>query len=161
MEVKTTVRPAVDTTLSNLSHDEQLWQKILGHDLSIVTRTFAERNPHYADQANDLEIECKRFMYLATVAPNLDLAPTKPIDDYWHQFVLFTEEYEEFCVKFSGYFVHHNPLAGPDHESIFKRTQEMVVKLFGEFKSRTLWFLSMPATSCKCTKAFKRVAATV
>jgi hypothetical protein len=159
MDTQTAIRPAVDDMLHNLSHDERLWQEILGHDLSVVTKTFTERNPQYADQAEDLELECKRFMYLATVAPNLDIAPTKPIDEYWHQFVLFTEEYEAFCAKFNGYFVHHNPLAGPDHETIFRRTQDMVVKLFGEFKNRALWFLPMPATSCKCTNAAVRAAA--
>lgn len=145
------VRPDVDTSLTNLAHDEKLWNEIQNHDLGLVTRTFAERNSKHADEAKNLEMECKRFMYLAAIAPNLDLAPTKPIDEYWHQFVLFTEEYSTFCAKFSGYFVNHNPLAGPDHEIIFKRTQQMVVKLFGDFKDRALWFLPMPATSCKCT----------
>lgn len=149
MSVVPEVRCPVEPDLSNLFHDDQLWQEILDHNLDIVTQTFADRNPHYAGQAKDLEVECKRFMYLATVAPNLELAPTKPIDEYWHQFVLFTNQYEEFCAKFNGYFVHHNPLAGPDHETIFKRTQDMVVKLFGEFKNRALWFQSRPATSCK------------
>lgn len=151
------VRPNVDTNLSNLVHDEKLWAKILKCDLSIVTRTFAERNPAYSDDAQTLEIECKRFMYLAAVAPNLDLAPTKPIDEYWHQLVLFTPEYEMFCSAFAGYFIHHNPLAGPDHKAIFQRTQDMVTRLFGKFENAKWWFLPMPATSCKCTKAPRKL----
>jgi hypothetical protein len=157
-----TVRPAVDETRHNLSHDEELWQEILGHDLSIVTKTFAERNPQYADQAEDLEVECKRFLYLAAVAPNLSIAPTKPIDEYWHQFILFTEEYEVFCAKFCGFFVYHNPLGSPNQKTIFEQTQEMVTKLFGEFKNRSLWFLPMPATSCRgfCKSPSRMLAVT-
>ncbi len=154
------VRSPVDLNLSNLTHDEILWKKILGYDLSVVTKTFAERNSQFAGSATEIEVECKRFMYLACIAPNLDLAPTKPIDEYWHQFVLFTEEYEYFCAEFNGYFVHHNPLAGPDHASIFERTQQMVVKLFGDFKNRSMWFLQMPATSCKCTNTRRLTATT-
>ncbi|MFA6608931.1 MAG: hypothetical protein WCT07_03415 [Candidatus Paceibacterota bacterium] len=151
------VRPSVEVNLGNLVHDSELWNSILNYDLSVVTKTFKERNPEYAADAEILEIECKRFMYLAAVAPNLDLAPTKPIDSYWHQFILFTPEYEEFCRKFNGYFVHHNPLAGPDHETIFTRTRNMVIKLFGKFDNVNWWLLPRPATSCKCTRAGQMV----
>ena len=152
-----TVRPDVAHDLSNLLHDAALWEQVMEYDMSIITKTFAERQPKYAAQANELEYECKRFMYLACIAPNLDLAPTKPIDEYWHQFMLFTHEYQDFCNKFNGYFVHHNPLAGPDHKTIFERTQDIVTKVFGDFKNKSLWFLPMPATSCKCTNAPVRI----
>lgn len=137
--------------LVGVNHNEELWRRILDYDLSVVTTTFATRHPEYADSARELELECKRFMYLAAIAPTLDLAPTKPIDEYWHQFVLFTETYTNFCAEITGYFVHHNPLAGPDHAKIFSRTQELVQKIFGVFEGLRLWLLPMPATSCKCT----------
>lgn len=92
-------------------HNEVLWNEIQKHDLSLVTKTFAERNLLYAKDAAVLELECRRFMYLAALAPELELAPTKPIDDYWHQFIHFTENYRGFCTKYTGYFVDHNPLA--------------------------------------------------
>lgn len=144
---KIVARPHVMSNLSNLIHDEKLWNKILKYDLSVVTKTFAERNPEHATIAWALEIECKRLIYLAAIAPNFDLAPTKPIDDYWHQFILFTPQYEAFCLAFVGHFVHHNPLAGVNHDTIFERTQCMITKLFGKFENVGLWFLSMPATS--------------
>lgn len=145
------VRPDVEVNLDNLTHDPALWQAIQGYDLTVVTRTFAERCAEHAAVAETLELECKRFLYLAAIAPNLALAPTKPVDEYWHQFVLFTEEYNAFCAQFHGYFVHHNPLAGPDHATIFERTQHMVTKLFGAFENARWWFMPRPATSCKCT----------
>jgi hypothetical protein len=145
------LRPPVLPNLANLTHDETLWQQILEHDLSVVTRTFAERQPGFANDAKELEVECKRFLYLAAIAPNLVFAPTKPVDEYWHQFVMFTQEYEAFCAKFNGGFVHHNPLAGPDHENLFTRTQRAIQQLFGQFKTLTWWLLPRPATSCNCT----------
>ena len=138
-----------DVCLDQMVHDEDLWCQILRHDLSVVTGTFAKRNPKYAGDAEALETECKRFLYLATVAMNLDMAPTKPIDEYWHQFILFTEEYEAFCHKYAGAFMHHRPLVGPDHEAIFKRTQRLAAKIFGgDFNGIEWWHLPMSATSC-------------
>lgn len=31
------------------------------------------------------------------------------IDDIWHTFLLFTQEYQEFCLKYLGRFIHHVP----------------------------------------------------
>lgn len=138
---------------SAVAHNPTLWKSIQAYNLDVVTETFAQRNPQYAAQAKELELETKRFMYLAAVCPGLNLAPTKPIDDYWHQFILFTDVYEDFCQKHTGYFVHHNPLAGPDHKSLFEQTQRLVKQVFGDaFKGLTWWMRPMPATSCKCTK---------
>lgn len=142
------VAPKTEDVVSSLEHDEALWQEILAYDLGVVTKTFAERNSDFGNQATTLEVECKRFLYLAAIAPEMIIAPTKPIDEYWHQFVLFSIEYEAFCKKFCSSFVHHNPLGRSDQETVFKRTQRMVVHLFGEFREKALWFLPMPATSC-------------
>lgn len=153
MSVNIAREPNLSLDISSLEHNESLWDSIQNFDLSIVTQTFAERNREYGDNAEVLELECKRFLYLAATAPELEIAPTKPIDEYWHQFVLFTQLYEDFCDKFVGEFVHHNPIAGPHHKLFFERTQRMVTHLFGNFANRDIWFLPMPATSCRdfCT----------
>jgi hypothetical protein len=31
------------------------------------------------------------------------------IDEMWHNFILFTKEYQEYCHDKFGFFVHHNP----------------------------------------------------
>src|SRR5262245_60588326 len=56
--------------------------------------------------------DTKRFLFLCgTVAG--PLAPSEPIDECWHHFILFTQDYAEFCQRFFGRFVHHVP-KGPD-----------------------------------------------
>lgn len=32
------------------------------------------------------------------------------IDLMWHQFILFTKDYSEFCKTYLGQFIHHDPL---------------------------------------------------
>lgn len=33
----------------------------------------------------------------------------KPLDDMWHWFVLHTRDYEDFCLRYFGRMVHHDP----------------------------------------------------
>lgn len=129
-------------------HNPDLWKQIMEYDLSIVTATFAHRNPEFRDQAEVLEKECRRFLYLAAVVPHLEHAPTKPIDEYWHTFILFTREYTNFCEKVIGKYLHHKPLGAADHQAVFDRTQQMITGLFGNFKNSEFWMMPAPATSC-------------
>jgi hypothetical protein len=39
--------------------------------------------------------------------------PSKLVDEAWHEFLLFTREYAEFCQRAFGRFLHHQPAAGP------------------------------------------------
>ena len=35
--------------------------------------------------------------------------PSQVVDDAWHAFILFTRNYEQFCRKAFGRFLHHTP----------------------------------------------------
>jgi hypothetical protein len=35
--------------------------------------------------------------------------PSQVVDDAWHEFLLFTKEYDEFCNRAFGRFLHHTP----------------------------------------------------
>ena len=35
--------------------------------------------------------------------------PSQVVDDFWHEFILFTRAYEDFCQKAFGGFFHHAP----------------------------------------------------
>ncbi|OGH91170.1 MAG: hypothetical protein A2534_04285 [Candidatus Magasanikbacteria bacterium RIFOXYD2_FULL_39_9] len=151
----------IASDLSNLDHDDDVWAAIMNYDLSVVTDTFARRNPQYAENANALEMECRRFMYLTVIVPNFELAPTKPIDEYWHTFILFTREYDAFCRMLSGRYVHHKPLGAADHSAVFAKTQKIVAHLFGEFENSHFWFLPAPSTSCCSARAVEDMRSAV
>lgn len=42
----------------------------------------------------------------------------KEIDDMWHTFLLFTQDYWAFCNKYFGKFLHHVPNLGKGSENI-------------------------------------------
>ena len=35
--------------------------------------------------------------------------PSKVVDDTWHEFILYTEAYQTFCIKAFGQMLHHTP----------------------------------------------------
>ena len=35
--------------------------------------------------------------------------PSKVVDELWHEFILFTKQYDEFCRHAFGQFLHHTP----------------------------------------------------
>ena len=37
--------------------------------------------------------------------------PSQAADDLWHEFILYTKNYEQFCAKAFGGFLHHSPAA--------------------------------------------------
>jgi hypothetical protein len=36
--------------------------------------------------------------------------PSRIVDDLWHQFILYTHEYQQFCAEAFGRFMHHTPV---------------------------------------------------
>lgn len=94
------------------SSQKHLAQPDLGAILQYQNNAVVER------VARDLELspleaealfqETKRFLYLAA-ASETRLAPPPAIDDCWHLFLIFTEDYADFCSRYFGRFLHHRP----------------------------------------------------
>jgi hypothetical protein len=38
------------------------------------------------------------------------------VDEAWHQFILFTAQYADFCQRFFGRYIHHSPSNAPNVE---------------------------------------------
>lgn len=59
--------------------------------------------------------EVKRYLVL-TRLDHRDVAwemYSRRVDEVWHQFILFTREYSDFCDEYFGGFVHHRPSNAP------------------------------------------------
>ena len=55
--------------------------------------------------------------------------PLVVIDEMWHNFVLFTKEYFEFCFRYFGYYIHHAPATeAEDRESREKIVAQRTVE---------------------------------
>lgn len=108
------------------------------------------------EQARGLFQEVKKYLILA----DRDRERAIPmfsarVDEVWHQFVLFTAEYAEFCSRFAGRFLHHVPdeslrpagESGPAPELSFAEFRADYEALFGELSAAWMDELSVTATS--------------
>jgi hypothetical protein len=77
------------------------------HNEDIVQRISSDNNISY-DEALQIFGETKRFLYLCGCYSG-GFAPTTLIDLGWHAFILHTWDYQEFCMKYFGKFIHHFP----------------------------------------------------
>jgi hypothetical protein len=98
-----------------------LWEKI--------TTTFSGDNPFtkaFADKIarkhhwnENFALQCvyeyKKFIYLGTVA-TFHVTPSKYIDIVWHEHILFTKAYQEFCETILEQDFHHFPELYPMEE---------------------------------------------
>lgn len=67
-------------------------------------------------EAREIFSEMKKFLYISEIAQQKCMQieidePTLIIDKMWHHFILFTNDYEAFCKKFFGKFLHHIPFS--------------------------------------------------
>lgn len=51
------------------------------------------------------------------------------IDEMWHNFILFTKDYERYCVEKFGFFIHHLPTTKSESEG-WSKDIEGNVKLY-------------------------------
>ena len=58
-----------------------------------------------------IEREFKRFMSLRILFGPGIYAPTPPIDYIWHELIIDTQRYFEFCNTVFGEYLHHCPLS--------------------------------------------------
>lgn len=80
--------------------------------------------------------DLKRYMWLC-VSTGKPLVPSATIDELWHNFILFTMDYEEFCLTVLGRFLHHRPRRRDDPKgnegdvSPVGMTLKLATKAFG------------------------------
>jgi len=72
-------------------------------------------------------------------------AEMKEIDDMWHTFLLFTQDYANFCQDYFGSFIHHDPSveeiaqSQEDYKIDLQRYLSYIYDLLGP-QTLKLWF---------------------
>ncbi|MBV9575511.1 MAG: hypothetical protein JO149_02680 [Gammaproteobacteria bacterium] len=78
----------------------------------------------------------KNFLFLQKKHLPLPLVPTREIDEFWHNHILYTRNYFHDCEQIFGHYLHHQP-ASPmeDKEKLaqdFLRTKALYCEEFKE-----------------------------
>lgn len=82
--------------------------EIMSYDHPALVQRLEEKLGISRDGADELLDDTKRFLFLCGTTTGI-LAPPPRIDEGWHQFILYTKEYHDFCHRFFGRFIHHLP----------------------------------------------------
>ena len=84
-------------------------------------------------EAEALFAEAKKYLILCHLdsGASWNMYSTR-VDEAWHQFVLFTRQYTDFCHRYFGKFLHHNPSNDP---TVAEAPHENRSR-FGEFETR-------------------------
>lgn len=138
-------------------------EQALSYQHEGVVARFMDEFAVSREEAEKIFLETKRWLWLNSKHLddlNQDL-PNVPqslgirisitiIDEMWHTFILFTDDYANFCEKFLGQFIPHLPLfEGEEEKTQIERDQEFIQYLsylydcIGE-ESLTLWFKKYP-----------------
>lgn len=87
---------------------QQLTQILTYRNPDVICR-FTDLIDVSEDEAETLFSETLKFLYLSQ-QPGIFIPDELLIlDEMWHNFILFTREYDAFCQQHFGRFVHHQP----------------------------------------------------
>jgi hypothetical protein len=99
-----------------------------------IVHRAAERRSFSSKELDGAGVELIKFLCLCAES-DVPLAPSAIIDDFWHEFILHTRDYAEFCASTLGTFVHHVPSTAPDPTS-YRHTLERMSARFGNVNAR-------------------------
>lgn len=97
---------------------------LLQYENPLILERFKVNHPNDAHRAEQLFTEMLRYLWLCEKHsvdsknnphhPGLKFIPVmheemRPIDNMWHEFILVTRDYHEFCNHYFGCYLHHEP----------------------------------------------------
>ncbi|WP_164478269.1 glycine-rich domain-containing protein [Mycolicibacterium stellerae] len=101
----------------------------------VIEKLVKNRTADSDAEAQMLFREAKRYLVLAQSDRSTAWQMhSLRVDEAWHQFVLFTFQYADFCERHFGRFVHHAPSNSPSSGA----SSSVRRAAFGEFQARYL-----------------------
>lgn len=156
-----TVKPIrnvnVPMAVPSFSRNEELLAKVMSYQHGPLIERMQGTLDLKEEEAKKLFDDTKRFLFLCGTIEDTSFAPTKMIDECWHTFLLYTQDYGPFCTKFFGDFIHHCPLTPAEMAtsdgSMVKRTLATANAVYGERNLSENWEYRGHSASCgqKCS----------
>lgn len=92
-------------------HNENILSRFT--DLFAVTET----------EADDIFTETKKFLFVCREQGMFIPDELLIIDEMWHNFILFTRDYQQFCQQYFGSYIHHLPASRQEKEQQRQQSQ--------------------------------------
>lgn len=136
-------------------------QQVLTYTHPHVLKRYEKDYPRNALQAEEAFQELLKFLWLSQkLQHDRQQSPDDPtlhfhsavheemkeIDDMWHTFILFTQDYSDFCQRFFGKYLHHYPTTDddilPSNEEYQKNLENYLSYIYDHLGEETVvkWF---------------------
>lgn len=128
-------------------------------DLKFVKDRCQKKYSYSDEKINLLVDEFKKYIALCILFPNTQLEMfSEDVDNVWHEFILFTQQYHKFCNTYSGKYIHHSPHIDndmPTPDEIINKSRTFIQyykQTFNEEPPSHIWkFENNRCTGCaKC-----------
>lgn len=86
-------------------HIRALWR----WDLSFVEERVGRCQGWAKEYCKAVAQEYRKFIELCASTGSAQLGLSGPVDCFWHEHILFTQDYHRFCEKVAGFYIHHRP----------------------------------------------------
>lgn len=90
-----------------INHD--VVEGVMSYDMSTIVDRYAAEHDLPSEVALEHERELKRFLAVKALHPDKSYGMKGPIDELWHTFIIFTQDYMQFCERTYGGYLHHRP----------------------------------------------------
>lgn len=70
-----------------------------------------------SEQIVQIEQALKQYFLLSQKTSEVLAMPSQAVDELWHEFILYTKTYQQFCQKAFGRFLHHHPASQLNQQS--------------------------------------------
>ena len=141
--------------------NNELWHKILQFDFDHPTSEYgfstrlANENYWTKDFTEQAILAYKKFMYLAA-SSEMMVSPSEIVDTVWHQHLIFTVSYQEFCELIGKQIQHIPSMHSKEDFQKFKQAKERTKKLYEAafgVQPRGIWDYSEMFESLNLQKA--------
>lgn len=125
----------------NLMSQEQL-QRILAYTNENVISRFTDQFAVNETEAEDIFTETKKFLFLLQQPGIFIPDELLMLDEMWHNFILFTKDYDAFCQHFFGKYLHHLPASRQEKAANKKLETENPAQLQQAFEQKLSYLVS-------------------
>lgn len=122
-------------------------QKLKDDSIDFLTEQLTWKDNYSENDANEIVEEYRKWISLMILGRDKLFAqtyfqkdallmgmPSKHIDNVWHRHILFTKEYNDFCLRVNGEMLHHNPCTKSTFTSMSSiYTKAVYEMLYGSF----------------------------
>lgn len=121
------------------------WEEVASVRPNDFLNRYARRKRITRTESERYFVETLRFLWVCAQRDGTS-APSAPIDECWHEFVLHTSLYAQFCQRHFNRFIHHSPSDRRETKK-YAATRAFAEDVFGELDPQ---FWPQPTHAADC-----------